>query len=139
MEGTSEETKRVFPRSSAFEALLAKVYLELWELQDNPPAFTSRVRNFVEFFLPTMFQEKVAGKFPDLNTAIEATERRVNALQALKSKVDSLDGDDINRLAIPLEEVELAKRIWHHTVDVLTEAGFNFPISKTTPRRLMRA
>ena len=133
------EAQRVFPRSSAFEALLAKVYLELWDLQDDPNMYTRRVRHFVEVNLPTMFQEKVADKFPDFYIEIEATKRRVDALQALKGKVDPLDADTIEKVAIPSEEAELAKRVWHYTVDVLTEAGFNFPISKEKPRRLMRA
>ncbi|RLB69418.1 MAG: hypothetical protein DRH04_05250, partial [Deltaproteobacteria bacterium] len=61
------EELKAYPRSSAFEALLSKVYLELWNLQDQPAAFASRVETFVSVFLPSMFQRKIVEKYPHLH------------------------------------------------------------------------
>lgn len=133
------EQIRVFPRSSAFEALLSKVYLELWELQDNPTMFASRVNIFANFFLPTMFQEKVSDKFKDLSDDLARMNERIKQLKETRKNSDPFTRDKIDTQAIPTEEAEFAMGVWHKIVDVLTDAGFNFPVSKAHERRLMRA
>jgi len=134
-----EEAIRVFPRSSAFEALLSKVYLELWELQDNPNAFASRVNVFASYFLPSMFQDKVVAQSKNIADDIAKLNARVKELEESKAHVDALVEDNINTRLIPQEEAEFAMKVWHKIVDVLTEAGFNFPVSKSKERRQMRA
>jgi hypothetical protein len=134
-----EEAIRVFPRSSAFEALLSKVYLELWELQDNPVAFASRVNVFASYFLPSMFQDKVMAKSENLTDDLTKLNTRVKELEDYKKNVDPFTEDAIRAQVIPQEEAEFAMKVWHKIVDVLTDAGFNFPVSKSKERRQMRA
>ncbi len=130
---------RIFPRSSAFEALLAKVYLELWDIQDDPIAFTRRVEKFVKVFLPTMFQTKVGEKLPDFKDRLAEMEANVSRLEQTKRHVDPFTEELIDRGSIPTEEAEVAEEVWHATVDILTKAGFNFPMATSKPRRQMRA
>lgn len=134
-----ESETRIFPRSSAFEALLAKVYIELWELQDSPAMFASRVETFVSVFLPTMFQTRIKEKFPELTEKLDVMNRRVSILEQVKQKTDPLTGELIDGGSIPAEDADFAGEVWHAVVDVLTEAGFNFPMAKTPPRRRMMA
>lgn len=134
----SAET-RIFPRSSAFEALLARVYLELWELQDNPAMFARRVETFVGVFLPTMFQDRLNAKFPHLGEKMEQMEAEIDRLERLKLSTDPFTADAIERGSIPSEEADFAREIWHAVVDILTDAGFNFPMAVAKPRRMMRA
>jgi hypothetical protein len=133
-----EDSIRIFPRSSAFEALLAKVYVELWELQDNPAMFARRVETFVSVFFPTMFQTRLKEKFPDLAEKLVRMEVNIDRLEQVKTNVDPFTEDAINNVGIPVEEADFAREVWHAAVDILTEAGFNFPVSKTLPTRLMR-
>lgn len=136
-----EEPRRIFPRSSAFEAQLAKVYLELWDIVDDDPArFVRRVNTFVSVFLPTMFQKHIKEdkRFSKLNEKLLEMLKRIDMLEKAKHDVDALTEDAINKGSIPAEEAEFAREVWHAAVDVLTEAGFNFPISAAKPRRRMR-
>ena len=131
-----EDERRIFPKSSAFEALLAKVYLELWDASNtNPAEFAQLARRFVSVFLPSMFQKKI----PDFSEKVAKMEANIAALEKLQSEVDPLTSEEIRRTNIPEEEAALAEEVWHAGVDVLTEAGFNFPMSGAKPRRQMRA
>ena len=131
-----EEERRIFPKSSAFEALLAKVYLELWEVANaNPAEFAQRVRRFTKVFLPSMFQKKI----PDFSEKIANMKANIGELKELQKKTDSLTADEIEKTSIPEEEAELAEEVWHAVVDILTDAGFNFPMSGARPRRRMKA
>lgn len=135
----SEET-RIFPRSSAFEALLAKVYLELWDLQDNPAAFTNRVEKFARVWLPSMFQTKVAEKLGpegEFNEKMDKLEAEINRLEQAEAHTDPFTAETIAKGSIPAEEADFAGDIWHAIIDVLTEAGFNFPIARRVERRKM--
>jgi len=130
-----EEGARVFPRSSAFEMLLGRVYQELWALQNNPAEFYNRVETFVSVFLPSMFQNKMP---PELAQKIEEMEKKVAALEEKKKHIDPLTADDIERVEIPAVKMEAAREILHAAIDVLTDAGFNFPMSKVPEIRRMR-
>lgn len=130
---------RIYPRSSAFEALLAKVYLELWDLQDNPAMFARRVETFVSVFMPTMFQTRLNAKFPDLNEKLEKMEAEIDKLNQLKPYTDPFTADEIDRGSIPSEEADFAREVWHAVVDVLTDAGFNFPMAREVSRRRMKS
>lgn len=132
---------RVFPRSSALEAQLAKVKLDLWELRNNPIAFTDSVDFFISTFLPTMFQKRLLDKkkFPHLKEKLTAMQERVNELKAAKMGIDPLSQDTIDKESIPKEEMKGAQAVWHAVEDVLTEAGLNIPIAVTKPRAKMRA
>lgn len=133
------EDPRIFPRSSAFEALLAKVYLELWDIQDNPTLFAQRVETFVSTFLPTMFQTRINEKFPDFDEKLAKMETEIGKLERIKFNVDPLTAETIGRENIPAEEADFARDVWHAIVDILTEAGFNFPMAVERPRRKMGA
>lgn len=128
---------RVFPRASAFEALLAKVYLELWDIQDNPSMFVRRVETFVKVFLPTMFRNRI--KLDNLNEKLLEMLKRIEMWETTKQNADPLTEDAINQGSIPAEEAEFAREVLHETIDILTEAGFNFPVATKKPRRQMRA
>lgn len=130
---------RTFPRSSSFEALLGRVYIELWELQDNPAMFSRRVEMFVSVFLPSMFQKKIIDKHPDLEEKMNMMMKRVDKLEQSKNNTDALVGSAIDNECIPAEEAEFAGEVWHAIMDVLTEAGFNFPVATEAPRRKMSA
>lgn len=135
-----EET-RIYPRSSAFEALLAKVYIELWELQDNPRMFANRVETFVSVFLPTMFQTRIRDekKFPGLSEKLDEMKAKIETLKQAKTDADPFTVEAIDDWGIPTEEMEFAREVWHAVVDVLTDAGFNFPMAKeAAPREMGR-
>lgn len=133
------EEIRIFPRSSAFEVLLAKVYLELWELEDRDPGrFAKRVQSFVTRWLPSMFQEKISAEMPDFERMVAELEDRIGRLEAAKASTDPLTADAIDTGSIPEENAEFAGEVWHAVVDVLTKAGFNFPLATAKPRRYMR-
>lgn len=124
------EELKIYPRSSAFEALLAKVYIELWELQDNPAMFSKRVHTFVYFFCPSQIQDKIAEKYPEFDKDVDALMLRLNALEGIKGRVDALDASAIDNIIAPGEEQELAMKVWHGVVDALTDMGFNCPTSQ---------
>ena len=128
---------RIYPRSSAFEALLARVYLELWELQDNPALFSDRVETFVSIFLPSMFQDKLKEKNPELVKKLESMKVEISKLEKTKTTADALTGEVIDHSIIPGEEADFAGEVWHAVIDVLTEAGFNFPMARQVSRRRM--
>jgi len=130
---------RVFPRSSAFEALLAKVYMELWDLQDNPEMFARRVEKFACVFLPSMFQTKVADEFPDFEQRLKEMEAEINKLKQVKVGTDPFTQEAIEKGNIPAEKADFAEEVWHVIVDILTEAGFNFPMARKIERRKMRS
>jgi hypothetical protein len=134
----TEET-RIFPKSSAFEALLARVYMELWELQDQPALFASRVEKFARVFLPSMFQGKIREKLPDFDNKLDKMEAEVDRLKRAQINVDPFTADMIERGEIPSEKADFAEDVWHAIVDVLTDAGFNFPVARKVPRRRMGA
>ena len=127
-----EPQPRIFARSSAFEVLLARVYLELWELQDNPTMFARRVEVFAKCFLPTRFRQQIAKEFPDLEEKITKLEAKIVGLEKAKLAQDPLGQEAIDAYCIPAEDVEFAFDVWHAIVDVLTKAGFNFPIDSPT-------
>jgi len=129
------ETRRAYPRASAFEALLGRVYLELWTLQDNPKEFYSRVETFVNVFLPSMFQRKLP---EELAKKIEEMNQRVEALRKKKQHVDPLTAEIIEREEIPAVQMEAAREILHAAIDVLTDAGFNFPMARGPIMRRMK-
>jgi len=140
MEIEMEDEPRIFPRSSAFEALLARVYLELWEIQDEPAIFNRRVEIFVNNFLPSMFQNKLRDekRFPDLNAKMLKTRERVGIIEQARAKADPLTQIEFSASVMPSEESEFWWDVWHAVIDVLTEAGFNFPMAMTKPRARMR-
>lgn len=125
-----ETTTRTFPRSSAFEMLLGRVYIELWELQENPSLYASRICRFVTIWLPSMYQEKLIAKLPNYEERIKALDERTADITKGAKGTDAFTEDYAKSTAIPIEEAEFADEVWHATMDVLTEAGFNFPISK---------
>lgn len=130
------EEKRIYPRSSAFEALLAKVEMDLWNLRNYPDEFANSVREFVQIHLPSMYQDKLKEKI-DFAKEFDEMDGRVGALRKGMKGMDPFDEEAVHVYAIPAEYKELAEKIWHATVDVLTDAGFNFPISRGVPRRRM--
>jgi len=141
LEVTAVEETRIYPRSSAFEALLAKVYIELWELQDNPRMFANRVETFVSVFLPTMFQTRIRDekKFPGLSEKLDEMKAKIETLKQAKTDADPFTVEAIDDWGIPTEEMEFAREVWHAVVDVLTDAGFNFPMAKeAAPREMGR-
>jgi len=125
-----EEQKQAYPRSSAFEALLVKVYLEMWELQDNPTLFAARVERFARVWLPSMFQNKIEEKFPDCYEEMKKMENRVSLLEKARASADPFVKEAIDASSIPAEEARFAEDVWHAIIDVLTEAGFNFPLER---------
>lgn len=125
-----EATTRTFPRSSAFEMLLGRVYIELWELQENPSLYASRICRFVTIWLPTMYQKKLIEKLPGFEARIAALDERTANIRKNALGTDAFTEDFAKSVAMPVEEAEFADEVWHATMDVLTEAGFNFPISK---------
>jgi len=129
---------RIYPRSSAFEALLAKVYLELWDLQDDSAMFARRVETFVSVFMPTMFQTRLNAKFPDFGEKMDKMEAEIDKLEQLKPYVDPFTEEAIDRGSIPGKEADFARDVWHAVVDVLTDAGFNFPMAIDRERRKVR-
>jgi hypothetical protein len=131
------EELKIYPRSSAFEALLAKVYIELWELQDYPSAFSKRVHTFVYFFCPSQIQDKIAEKYPDFDKDVDALMLRLGELEGVKRSVDALDASAIDNVIAPGEEQELALKVWHGVVDALTDMGFNFPRAMEKSARRM--
>ena len=135
----SEPAPRIFPRSSAFEALLARVYLELWDLQDDPATFSNRVEKFARVFLPSMFRDKLKEKLPDFDARFDEMHKNIDLLNKMKLGTDPYTADAIEKGSIPAQEVDFAEEVWHAIVDVLTEAGFNFPVAAAKPRHVMRA
>lgn len=134
-----EPEPRIFPRSSAFEALLAKVYLELWELQENDrPKFARRVRQFVKVWM-TIFRSKLPDKLPNYDEKLKKMDEKIKELEQIKQDADPLTEESIDRESIPEVEAELAEEVWAAVVDILTDAGFNFPMAAAKPRRYMRA
>lgn len=118
------------PRRSAFEQLLGRVYLEIWEdCNTNRAEFAKRVKRFVDTFLPSIFQEKILEKIPDFEEKLAKMEASIEALKRLQSESDSLTAEQIDQRNIPEERAELAEEVWHAVVDVLTDAGFNFPMA----------
>jgi hypothetical protein len=130
--GEEENTTRIMPKVSAFENLLGRVYIELWELQDSPAMFSRRVEMFVSVFLPSMFQKKIIEKHPHLQEKLERLQRNVRVLESSKVEADALTSSAIDMECIPVEEAEFAGEVWHAVVDVLTEAGFNFPMRQVS-------
>jgi len=134
----SEPAPRIFPRSSAFEALLARVYLELWDIQDDPAMFARRVEKFARVFLPAMFKVKLKEKLPDFDARLDEMHRNINLLKNAQRKTDPYTASVIDSGSIPAEEADFAEEIWHEIVNVLTDAGFNFPMARQVERRRMQ-
>lgn len=135
----SEPAPRVFPKSSAFEALLARAYLELWDLQDDPVAFSNRVEKFARVWLPSMFREKLREKLPDLEARFNEMHKNIALLKKMERETDPYTADAIEKGSIPAQEADFAEEVWHAVMDVLTDAGFNFPVGVVKPRHFMRA
>lgn len=135
----SELAPRIFPKSSAFEALLARVYLELWDLQDDPATFSNRVEKFARVWLPSMFRDKLKEKLPDFETRFAEMHKNINLLKKMALDTDPYSADAIEKGSIPAQEVDFAEEVWLAVMDVLTEAGFNFPVGTRVPRRRMGA
>ncbi len=55
----------------------------------------------------------------------------------MKKGLDPLSAEKIDSNDIPAEIASLADEIWHAVIDVLTDAGFNFPMGKTKTVRSM--
>ncbi len=128
---------RVFARSSAFEGLLSKVYMEIWALQDHPAMFADRVEKFVNTWLPSMFQKEIIKKMPDFEEKVKELEDSLEALREASKNADPLTQEQVTTQLIPEKVAILAADVWHAVIDVLTEAGFNFPYANETPYRKM--
>lgn len=124
------ETMRAYPRSSWFEALLARVALELWDLQDNPVPYVNRVKYFVRT-MPSIYRERIPNFFPgNYEEETKKLDAKLVEWDIVKSSADALDASTIDAVAKPAEELEFAIDVWSAIVDVLTDAGFSFPMSK---------
>ncbi len=132
-----EERRRVYARSSAFEALLVRVYHEIWESQNNPTLFADKEERIVNVWLPSMFQDEIVKKIPDYEDKVNALEAKLAQLQMATRNVDSLTAERIQTSEVPAEIAALAGDVWHAVIDVLTDAGFNFPVGKETQTRKM--
>ena len=134
----SEDAVRIFPKSSAFETLLHKVYLDLWGLRDYPQAYFDAVIRFVDVDMPSMFQEKIHDKIKLFGSTYEEEKARMEAnvrlLREGMSNANPFDKALITSQEIPRARAEFAEKLWHAAVDVLTEAGFNFPMAKAPGR-----
>lgn len=133
----TEDPVRVYPRAGAFEALLAKVYLEIWNIQDDPSQYANRVERFATVWLPTMFQEDIFKKIPDFEKKINELEIKLDQLRAASVDSDPLTIESVEQDHIPAEVAALADDVWHAVLDVLTDAGFNFPVGKPKETRKM--
>jgi len=133
----AEPQRRVYARSSAFEGLLAKVYIEIWDAQSNPSLFADKVERFVNIWLPSMFQDKIADEIPDLQSKINDLETKLTILKQASENTDPLTAESIQTGQMPIEIADLAGQVWHAVIDVLTDAGFNFPVGKETATRKM--
>lgn len=129
-----EDSVRIFPKSSAFEMLLGKVQLDLWEAQTKPALYYQLVRHFVRVSLPSMFQDEVRKKI-DFDAEFGSVEKEINKLRKKQQTSDALIADDIEKTSIPETYMEFAEKVWHTTVDVLTAAGMQFPMAKAPAPR----
>lgn len=120
-----------------FEALLTRVYMEIWSIQDDPARYADQVERFATVWLPSMFQDKIFEKIPDFDKKISALEEKLALLRAASVDVDPLTAESIESNHIPAEIAALADEVWHAILDVLTDAGFNFPVSKAKQTRKM--
>lgn len=134
----TEDPARVYARSSAFEGLLAKVYLEMWDIQDDPTKYANRVLQFATTWLPSMFQDQIIKKIPDLDKKIDDLEIKLNQIRAASVDANPLTIESIENDHIPSEIAALTDEVWHAILDVLTDAGFNFPVGKAKETRLMK-
>jgi len=126
-----EKEQRIFPKSSAFELLLGKVYLELWELDNNDPAeFAKRVNNFVDHWFP--WRKELKEKFPELREKLEQMDRNIKSLKQMQLQTDPLSADEIERRNIPEEEANYAREVWRAVREILKDKGFDFPIRYLT-------
>lgn len=131
----SEET--LFPRSSAFEPFLAKVYMELWDLQDVDRAkFARRVNQFVRTWM-TVFRAKLPDKLPGYEAKLERMETAIKRLEQMKVDADPFTVEAIDKSSIPEEEAELAEEVWAAAMDVFSDAGFNATLGRRVERREM--
>lgn len=133
----TQDPARVYARSSAFEGLLAKVYMEIWDVQDDPSRYATRVLQFATTWLPTMFQDQIHKKIPDLDEKLADLEIRLNQLREVSKNSDALIKESIENDRIPNEIADVTDEVWHAILDVLTDAGFNFPVGKVKETRTM--
>ncbi len=75
-----DEPRQFYPKGSAFEALLTRVYAEIWSIQDNPSLYAARVEQFASVWLPSMFQADVRKKIPDLEEKLLELDNTLNRL-----------------------------------------------------------
>ena len=134
----SEEAIRIFPKSSAFEMLLGKVQLDLWEAQTNPALYYRLVKHFVDVDLPTMFQNKVKEKI-DFDVEFNKLEESIKRLREVQQKTDALNAAEIENNDIPAEYSLFATKVWHATVDVLTAVGLELHAEKALKTRSTRS
>jgi hypothetical protein len=126
-----DETK-IFPRFSAFEVLLSKVYLELWDRQNSDPAgFALRVEHFANTWFS--WTDELILKFPDLKQKLDQLHARIKNLQTIKNDVDPFTADIIDRVIIPNEDADFAREVWRGIRKILTDKGFDYPIVRPSP------
>ena len=106
--------------------VLARVYGELWERQDDDAFVVARVYRFVRSFFP--FKDDLRNKLKNFDSELAKMEARVDKLERAKTGADSLTAEAIDGSVVPAEEAEFAWIIWEAVVDVLTDLGFNYPI-----------
>jgi hypothetical protein len=84
-----------------------------------------------------MFQDQISKKIPDFEKKIANLEIKLDQLNEASVGADSLTIESIENDHIPNEIAEVTDEVWHAILDVLTDAGFNFPVGKVKETRAM--